>query len=400
MATLMAGIKGEDGKFYQKAIEIVKRRPVVPNKGEVITTAGGRTFTVGEVKRFFVLVRNSEGKQTMFGESHKNVEDAHALLAQVELLEKTGKGIEEFKQNATETTPGTWGALYTEYLDHLRLKVKKGTIKASSEKRYLRSLREFDAFLNKKGITSLKDVTTKIFENFKEFRIDAGAENAFVNDVKNLNPVFEYAVKQEMISRNPVVYENPKRDAERGAQPFSAAELKAMQNDEVLNGDKLTFWLLYQTGLRKGDAMDLRWSGVNGYITRVAQKNGKRVRIPILPELKATLDAERARRNPAPNEFVLLNPATNRPFTGNRIYDRLQTLGKRAGVASVHCHRFRDTFAADAFMRGCSTEEVAAYLGDDLKTVLKHYAEFVTERADRADEKLTSGKALLHVAVA
>jgi len=66
------------------------------------------------------------------------------------------------------------------------------------------------------------------------------------------------------------------------------------------------------------------------------------------------------------------------------------------GEANVHPQR--DTFAADAFLRRCSTEQVAAYLGDYVKTVAKHYAEFITERQDRADEKLTGGKGLLETA--
>jgi integrase len=290
---------------------------------------------------------------------------------------------------------GTWSSLRAEYIDRLRLEVKKGNLRASSEKRYLRSLREFDAFLTAKGISELASITPKLFNTFKEYRIDGGATRAFVVDVKNLNPLFEYALRQEIIAKNPVEYETPKGDADRGAQPFSSVELKAMQKDEVLNGDKLAFWLLYQTGLRKGDAMDLRWGSVNGHITRIAQKNGKKVRIPILPQLKASLDEERAKRNPQPDDYVLLNPETKRPYNGNRIYDRLRAMGKRGGVDGVHPHRFRDSFSVDCFMRGCSAEEVAAYLGDNLNTVLKHYSAWITERADRADQKMLNGHGLL-----
>jgi integrase len=369
MASLMCRIK-DAGKFRQMAVPFKRARPQAP---------------IG-VSSYFILSRDSSGKKIQVGGSYRDLELALAAYERTNVAEKGGN-IQDFQNAPAE--PGTWSSLQTEYTDRLRQEVKKGKLQPSSEKRYLRSLREFDTYLNEKGITSLKDITTKLVNAFKEYRIDAGATAAFVADIKNLNPVFEYAVKQEMILKNPVEYENPRGDAERGATPFTAEELKSMMKDEVLNGDKLTFWLLYQTGLRRGDAMDLRWSGVNGYITKVAQKNGKRVRIPILPELKAALDAEREKRNPIPDDYVLLNPETNRPFNGNRIYDRLQALGKRAGVANVHPHRFRDSFAHYAFKQGNSTEEVAAYLGDDVTTVLKHYAEFTTERADLADEKLT-----------
>jgi integrase len=374
----------DGGKFRQAAVQFKQRKPVAPQ---------GATS-------YFILTR-VDGKRKQAGDSYKDIDDAMAALSRVEVAEKSGKLIEDFKANATEpAVPGTWASLQKEYLDRLRLEVKKGNLQLSSEKRYVRSLREFDAFLSSKGIVTLNDITPKVFNAFKEHRIDAGAKRAFVNDTKNLNPVFEYAIKQEMISRNPVEYENPQGDAERGAQPFSAAELKAMQSEEVLSGDRLAFWLLYQTGLRKGDAMDLRWREVNGYVTRVAQKNGKKVRIPVLPELKAALDAsligkDGTKRVPLPNDYVLLNPETGNPYSKNRTYDRMRNLGKRAGVENVHPHRFRDTFAAECFLRGNSVEEVAAYLGDDVKTVLKHYADFITERADRADEKFLGGRGLL-----
>ena len=58
-------------------------------------------------------------------------------------------------------------------------------------------------------------------------------------------------------------------------------------------------------------------------------------------------------------------------------------------------HRFRDSFAADAFLRGCGTEEVAAYLADTVSTVAEHYAEFIEERRKRADAKMRAGTGLI-----
>lgn len=400
MSTLMAGIKGTNGKFYQKAVEYKRGKPVAFKVGETLQTKGNTVFTIAEVTRYFILGRVN-GKRTQLA-NFNLFDEAVAALQSSEL-------VKDFQQNAMPVVPsepvsqpsGTWAALQAEYTDSLRLSVKKGSMRESTQKRYLRSLREFDAFLKARGISNLSDITSKVFEQFKEFRIDAGAARGFVVDVKNLNPVFVFAVEQGMMSKTPVKYENPVESAEHGAQPFTAAEVQAMKNPVRLNGDALMFWILLQTGLRKGDVMDLRWSSVNGFITRKAQKNSKTVRLPVLPELKTALDAERAKRYAGmkpeeyANDFVLLNPATGKPFTGNRMYDRVKNLGTRASVTGAHPHRFRDTFAADAFLRGCSTEEVASYLGDDVKTVGKHYAAFVTERADRADAKMMSGKGLL-----
>jgi integrase len=400
MSTLMAGIKATDGKFYQKAVDWKRGKPVAFKTGDTLQTKGHAMFAIAEVTRYFILGRINGKRQQLA---------TFDLFDEAVVAFQSGKLVQDFQQHAesvgTKSEPavepqvtGTWATLQAEYTDSLRLSVKKGTMRESTQRRYLRSIREFDAFLKFRGLSNLSDITPKLFESFKEHRIDAGAERGFVADVKNLNPVFAFAAEQGMIAKNPVKYENPIESAEHGAQPFSATEVQAMSDPTVLNGDALMFWILLQTGLRKGDVMDLRWSSINGFVTRKASKNRKTVRLPILPELKAALDAERAKRYagilPADyaNDFVLLNPATGKAFSGNRMYDRVKNLGTRAGVDGAHPHRFRDTFAADAFLRGCSTEEVAAYLGDDVKTVAKHYAAFITERQDRADAKMLSGE--------
>ena len=96
------------------------------------------------------------------------------------------------------------------------------------------------------------------------------------------------------------------------------------------------------------------------------------------------LEAERDRRSPQPEERVLLNPANGRPLTRPRLYHRVQSLGRRAGVVGAHPHRFRDTFAVDMLLRGSSPYDVAKLLGDTVDTVEKHYAPFVRELRERA----------------
>jgi integrase len=210
--------------------------------------------------------------------------------------------------------------------------------------------------------------------------------------------VFSYAVEESILAKTPIKKFKAGGSAERGAQPFTAEEIRALTNQAGKSDpDGLAIWLLYQTGVRLSSAISLTWGDVNGHITRPAMKRGKKVRLPIQPELKALLDAERARRNPQPTDFVLLNHETGKPFTGGRFYEHVKAFGKRAGVTNVHPHRFRDSFACDCLLKSCSTADVAFFLGDTTKTVEAHYAAFVTERAHRADAKVLSGGGLLAV---
>jgi integrase len=133
-----------------------------------------------------------------------------------------------------------------------------------------------------------------------------------------------------------------------GLRPFKAAELTKLR--EAADRDLLAFLLLRWTGLRGSDVVGLRWGEIDWEtreINRLTQKRRKRVILPIHHELFFALEVERDRRNPQPEDRVLLSPETNRPLTGPRLYQRMLALGRRAEVLDAHPHRFRDSFAVD-----------------------------------------------------
>ncbi len=427
MATLMAGIKGKDGKFYQKAIEWDKRgRPLEPKPGTRVETKESK-FEIAEVTRYFVVSREMRGgkyRRIQTG-SFTTLEDAQVEMLKVESIEKARKLTKDFSRHVVEqpsepmpppmvahvedVASVTWEQLTTEYGDVCRQSIKKGGMKASSLRKYNETIRYFSEYLTRKKISLLRDITSKLLEDFKESRIDGGAKQAHVTTSKRLNPVLELAVKRGWMSKNPLQYDSPRKreDAERGAQPYSREERKALESAIKTPFEKLAYWLLFRTGMRRSDAIKLRWKNINGHIEFIAQKNGRKVRLPILSDLKEILDAEREATKgsfraskglgvASENDYVLLNPTTKSPFsTGDNFYEYIAKLGEKA-TPRVHAypHRFRDTFGADAFLRGCDVSEVAAYLGDTVKVVEDHYSDFITERRDRADAKMLTGAGL------
>src|ERR1700730_11433964 len=81
-----------------------------------------------------------------------------------------------------------------------------------------------------------------------------------------------------------------------------------------------------------------------------------------------------------------------------RLYQRMLALGKRAGVAGAHPHRFRDTLAVDMLSRGASPYDVAKMLGDTIDTVERHYMPFVKELRERVRNILETGVGLEEMA--
>jgi len=85
-------------------------------------------------------------------------------------------------------------------------------------------------------------------------------------------------------------------------------------------------------------------------------------------------------------------------MTRPRLYQRIQSMGRRAGVPTVRPHRFRDTLAVDMLTRGASPYDVAKMLGDTIETVEKHYTPFVKELRDRVRNILETGVGLEELA--
>jgi integrase len=96
--------------------------------------------------------------------------------------------------------------------------------------------------------------------------------------------------------------------------------------------------------------------------------------VPIHAELLFSLETEKEKRKPNGEVRVLLNPATGKPLSRPRLYERMLALGRRSGVPHAHPHRFRDTLAVDLLAKGASPYDVAKLLGDTIDTVETHYS--------------------------
>ncbi len=287
----------------------------------------------------------------------------------------------------------TWELLKAAFTVHAEQQIARGRLRQSTWERYRQALDECGTFLAERNVTLLADISRPLLEDFKAWRLDricarkqSRGGGGLALDIAILHRVFAYAVEYEMLPRNPVKLEGkPGDNAERGAQPFTADQLAFLR--EAAGPDLLAFLLLRWTALRGGDAVSLRWEEVEWKtreINRLTEKRRKRVIIPIHTELLFALETEHARRKPRPEEPVLLNPATGRPLTRPRLYQRMRALGQRAEVADAHPHRFRDTFAVDMLLRGASPFDVAKLLGDTVETVERHYAPYVRELRERA----------------
>src|SRR6202158_4233223 len=294
----------------------------------------------------------------------------------------------------------TWNDLRQLFMAHLKQKITIEKLSQDTADRYQVTIREFESFLKEQNTSLLRDIRKPLIATFKVWRLERIKKRKYsrngaglVLDVAILHRVFAVAVESEMVQKNPVLMEGRAgENQEKGAQPFSGNDLSKLR--EHGGQDLLTFLLLRWTALRGSDAVRLAWDEVHfdrKEIERVTQKRKKRVILPIYSELLFVLEAEYERRRPQPSDPVLINPATDKPLTRPRLYQRMLALGRRAGVPSAHPHRFRDTLAVDMWARGASPYDVAKVLGDTIETVERHYMPFVRELRERVRLILETG---------
>jgi integrase len=305
-----------------------------------------------------------------------------------------------------EAPATTWHDLEAAFRTKMKQRILLGKLAESTNTRYEQTLRAYNSFLKESGITDLASMNRAFIEKFKVWRLAEIQKKKFSRggrglslDVAILHRVFAVAIECELIAKNPVMFEGrPGDSSEHGAQPFRGEQLGKLR--DAAKEDLLAYLLLRWTGLRGSDAVRLTWDEIDfgaQEINRLTQKRRKRVVLPIPQELLFALEAERDRRQPQPDERILINPGNRgkgQPMTRPRLYQRMLALGKRAGVPEAHPHRFRDTFAVDMLLRGATPYDVAKLLGDTVDTVEKHYAPFVKELRDRSRQLMENGRGL------
>lgn len=266
-----------------------------------------------------------------------------------------------------------------------RVGMKK--LAASTEVRYRRVV---ETFLDWAGDSPLEDCTRPLIEEYQEARLaeillkkNARDGSSLDLEVAILHMMFAEAVERGWVSKNPVVPgRTPGSDPSRGADPFTPEEMQALE--ENADPHRLDYLLLRWTGLRGSDITSLTWGEVDfkrQVIAKRSQKTGVLATIPLQTGLWRALVAEKAIA-----KRLTVSDAGSRQV----LYTRIIAMGKRAGVERCIPHSFRDSLAVELLTHGAGIYDVARILGDDVKTIQRHYAPFTPELVDRVRKIMNS----------
>jgi integrase len=227
----------------------------------------------------------------------------------------------------------------------------------------------------------LKASTQRVRRNIIErFRIDYGSEllkelrprhideiigakektpEAANNLLKVLKVMLDYAVRLEMIDRNPAAIVKRYRTRGEGIHPWTEEEIKQFRVHHSLGSRaRLALELLLNSGQRKGDVIKMGWQHVHGEDIDVRQeKTDTPLLIPMHPELVRAL-ASVARTN-----MTFLVTERGAAFSAASFGNWFRKRCDEAGLPQCSAHGLRHAQVTRLVNAGCSNEQIKAITG-------------------------------------
>ena len=141
-----------------------------------------------------------------------------------------------------------------------------------------------------------------------------------------------------------------------------------------------------QTGMRKGEILNLKWSNIDfeyGFIELLKTKSGKARKIPISDKLKQVLNKQDKN-----NQYVFMNPETGLPYVD--IKKSFNKAMEKAGIKNFRFHDLRHTVATRLVEKGIDLLVVMDILGHSKIETTMRYSHPIPQRKSDAISVLNS----------
>ncbi len=312
------------------------------------------------------------------------------LLPNVIFKVQTGQIV--LDKNALKTV-GYYATVY--------LNIKAQSVKEPTIKRYQSVLKNYILpVFEDKLISTLKVSDLRIYLNHMQNRI-SGKTLDLIMIV--FNGIFQEAIYDEEINKNPFIHIRRVKTASEPAQPLSKEEVR-----QLLSSTKGWFknflGLAFFSGMRTGEMLGLKWEDVSwddsemritrtrgdsGIETTPKTFNSRRV-IPIFDELRPYLESQYLLTGKY-NGYVFLN-SSNEPFRdSHRIRDHhWKNALEKCGIEYRRLYDTRSTFATMMVSSNLySVNLIAQILGHaDVSMLFRRYNKFIKNDVQKMSRKL------------
>lgn len=295
----------------------------------------------------------------------------HKEAKTVEILAKT-----EILKGKENTVGIMLEDMTKKYLDYSKLNKSSYT----HDKMYVEYWKEY---FGTKNIAKIKPID---IEGYKVHRDNAGKKAATINrELNSLSKMFSIAKQNGFITKNPCSEVKKLRVENYKIRYLTKDEEQRLFEAIGDHWIKPIVIIGLQTGMRKGEILNLTWNCVDftqNIIDVLKTKSGKPRKIPMSKKLKDVLKSISQE-----SEFVFINPTTK--GVPQNINDVFPDFLKKAKIKNFRFHDLRHTVATRWVESGIDLVVVKELLGHaDIKTTMR-YAHALPEIKLKAVEALS-----------
>ena len=237
---------------------------------------------------------------------------------------------------------------------------------------YSNDLSQFLDFVDIKSQHDLKEIHSRIIRSWVVFLIDNGMESSSVNrKLSTVRTFFKWLIREGITDNNPMQKVIGPKNNKRLPSFAQQSEVDFINTKNIFTDDfegfrdLLMFEILYQTGIRSSELINLLDSKVfDNQIAVLGKRNKERI-IPISQDLSSLINIYREKRKEidvSPYYFFLLK--SSKKLYPKFVYRKINSyLGKVTGLEKKSPHVLRHTFATHMLNNGASLEVLKEILG-------------------------------------
>lgn len=278
-----------------------------------------------------------------------------------------------------------------EFLDYI---INQKNYSNNTFKNYKIDILEFGGYLDKEGINYL-DVDYDFIKGYlMELYNRKLSRNSVARKLSSLRSFYKYLFNNNLIKTNPFKYVSTPKKEKRLPKYLGVEELEIIFNTPNVNTplgqrDKLILEILYATGIRVGELVNIKLSDIDFYKKeiRVLGKGNKERIDPFgdycLDAINLFLEDGRKKilnKHHTTCEYLIINEQ-GKKITTRGVEKLIDNIVKQASLKKhVSPHMLRHTFATHLLNEGCDIRTVQELLGHESLESTQIYTHVSNER--------------------